>query len=180
MVQIDSRSVDRGCGIDSPKGADVVEAFSGGCACGRIRFECSRAPYVVYACHCTICKKRTGSAFAISVQVPSKATRIDGAPTIRVRSSDSGNRVSSYFCGECGSTLYSVSAARPGLISIVGGAIDDPSWLQLEAHIWIESAVPFLSIPEGVPAFRGQGDLMSVLKNRTYSGRSRGPRSGAS
>ena len=42
---------------------------TGGCLCGKIRYEISEAPRLVYTCHCTECQHLTSSAFSIALAV---------------------------------------------------------------------------------------------------------------
>ena len=47
--------------------------FTGGCACGAIRYECSCEPLLCWKCHCRDCQRSSGSAFAVVVIVPATA-----------------------------------------------------------------------------------------------------------
>ncbi len=133
--------------------------FEGGCACGAVRYRCAAAPFVSYACHCTACQKRTGSAFGVSVQVPAEAvTILEGEPKSRARIADSGNELRSHFCGECGTTIYGASSARPRVRTLMAGSIDDPSWVPIQANIWIGSALPWVHLSEAVESFPKAGD----------------------
>src|SRR5262252_5484191 len=54
----------------------------GGCQCGKLRYELSEMPRLVYCCHCTTCQKITASAFSISVVVIEEAFHLTaGHPT---------------------------------------------------------------------------------------------------
>ncbi len=61
--------------------SDNVSAFprQGGCSCGRVRYRLERAPIVVHCCHCTLCQRETGSAFAINALV--EADSVTGLPS---------------------------------------------------------------------------------------------------
>jgi len=50
----------------------VSVPFTGGCACGAIRYECSAAPLLSWKCHCRTCQQATGSAFNVNVIVPAR------------------------------------------------------------------------------------------------------------
>ena len=55
--------------------------YAGGCLCGALRFSVHAEPLTIYACHCTDCQRRTGSAFALSMVVPRSAMRLEkGSP----------------------------------------------------------------------------------------------------
>ena len=42
----------------------------GGCRCGSVRYEIFGLPSVVYACHCTECRRQSGAAFAMAAAIP--------------------------------------------------------------------------------------------------------------
>ena len=48
---------------------------TGGCQCGKIRYEIIETPQSVYTCHCTDCQRLTSSAFSMGVVIAEKATR---------------------------------------------------------------------------------------------------------
>ena len=48
----------------------VSVPFTGGCACGAIRYECSAEPILLRNCHCRDCQRTTGSAYAALLSVP--------------------------------------------------------------------------------------------------------------
>ena len=73
-------------------------SFTGGCSCGAVRFAVRDYLYAL-VCHCDACKKRTGSAFGISVVVE-KADLLElrGALQIYTRVAESGRPVDYEFC----------------------------------------------------------------------------------
>ena len=42
----------------------MTAPFSGGCACGSIRYVCSREPVAMLNCHCLDCQRSSGAPFA--------------------------------------------------------------------------------------------------------------------
>lgn len=44
--------------------------LTGGCQCGKIRYQITEQPSLVYACHCTDCQHITSSAFSLGVALP--------------------------------------------------------------------------------------------------------------
>ncbi|RWC48747.1 MAG: GFA family protein [Mesorhizobium sp.] len=100
--------------------------LNGGCLCGEIRFRVGSEPRVHY-CHCDMCRRATGSAFAVLAWVPSQSvTWINATPTYR-RSSPIGHRG---FCCACGSPLSLAYDASPGEIALHVGTFDDPARLE--------------------------------------------------
>jgi hypothetical protein len=123
--------------------------LTGGCPCGAIRYEITAYPLLVYACHCTDCQRRSGSAFALNMPVPSKAFRIvQGAPKGWRRQSPSGAATISWFCGDCGGRINGERPSRPESTTVRAGSLDDTSWLSPVAHFFLRSAQPWVRLPE--------------------------------
>ena len=133
--------------------------FEGGCQCGAVRYRCTALPFVAYACHCLACQHLTSSAFATCIQVPAEALSLTkGLPSSRGRTADSGNRLTTAFCGVCSSALYSASAARPRLRTLYVGTLDDAARVEISAHIWEKRRLPWVTLPPGHRVFREAGD----------------------
>lgn len=133
--------------------------FEGGCQCGAVRYRCDAPPFVAYTCHCRACQRLSGSAFATCIQVPAEALATTrGAPVVREREADSGNRLATAFCAACGSALWSANAARPRLRSLYVGTLDRPGDVAVDAHIWTRRRLPWVVLPEGHRVFPGAGD----------------------
>jgi hypothetical protein len=51
---------------------------TGGCQCGKIRYEITEESREVNTCHCLDCQRLTGSAFSLGIVVPEKGFRLTG------------------------------------------------------------------------------------------------------
>jgi len=69
------------------------------------------------------------------------------------RSDESGRWLRMRFCRKCGTTISHTAELRPGLRTIAGGTFDDPTWFGIDRHIWIQSKLPWVSIPENVATY---------------------------
>ena len=56
----------------------MATPFTGGCACGAVRYECAAEPVMTGNCHCRDCQKATGGAFVPALAVPTAALKITG------------------------------------------------------------------------------------------------------
>jgi hypothetical protein len=122
----------------------VTVPFTGGCACGAIRYECSAAPLLVWKCHCRTCQQATGSAFNLNVIVPSAAlTFTTKEPTYYGAKGGSGHILYRGFCSTCGSPLGGKSDVFPDFRGVSAASLDDPSGLEPVADIWTASAQPW-------------------------------------
>ena len=67
------------------------------------------------------------------------------------------------FCGDCGTPLFSVPAARPNIRVIYAGALDDPSWVPVKLHIWADSALPWAIADDGIERVSGQPNMADYI-----------------
>ena len=130
----------------------MTTPFSGGCACGAIRYECSADPIVMFNCHCRDCQRATGGPFSAVVYVPAKAFKLThGSLRHYSTVSASGGHNKRGFCAECGSRISGGESA--GGIGINAGSLDDPSWYQPQMDIHTADAQPWDTMDPKVPKF---------------------------
>jgi hypothetical protein len=128
--------------------------FSGGCACGAIRYECSAQPVRMVQCHCRDCQRFTGTAFVAAVIVPMESLKLlQGSPRYFRTESSRGGNVHRGFCTECGSPVVSKFDSAPQFIGIHAASLDDPSWFRPKYNIWTSDAQPWDHLNPDVPKF---------------------------
>jgi hypothetical protein len=127
--------------------------MNGGCLCGDVRYSASGEPAVTSICHCRDCQKQTGSAFVEVVAVPNEAFSIEGMLHTYTNAGDSGRRLHRRFCPRCGTAVLIEAEGFPGLTLIMGGTLDDPSWLKPSMALFCDSAQPWLSISHDMQTF---------------------------
>ncbi|MGC2412377.1 MAG: GFA family protein [Stellaceae bacterium] len=117
---------------------------TGQCHCGQITFTAEIDPSRVRVCHCTDCQMQSGSAFRTNVPVVDGTFVLKGrAPTIYVKTADSGNRRAYAFCPECGTPIYSAGLGDPPPYSLRVGTLDRRAELLPARQIWCRSALPW-------------------------------------
>ncbi len=118
--------------------------FTGGCACGAIRYECSAEPVFSFNCHCLECQRVGGSAFTSLMIVPKADFRlVKGEPKYYASPADSGFFLQRGFCPECGSPVVATEDHRPLLVLVHAGSMDDPSRFEPAADIFAPRAQPW-------------------------------------
>jgi hypothetical protein len=139
---------------------------AGGCACGQVRYRLMKAPPLVYTCHCTDCQTLSTSAFTLSATIPEDTLEITGETRTWDRTTtESGIPQTAYECPTCGVRVYSKTPRTPGRCTLRAGTLDDTSWLWPKAAIWMDSAQPWIRLPEGMlTAPRGEIDWGEVAK----------------
>ena len=127
----------------------MTAPYTGGCQCGRIRYEIRSEPLTLYVCHCKECQKQSASAFRMSMPVPRDAVIIlQGQPKQWRRVSESGREVSCWFCGECGTRLFHNPTRNPKITNIKPGTLDDTSWLKPVGNLWTRSSQKWVVLSE--------------------------------
>src|SRR5262245_58665711 len=131
-----------------------MENLEGGCSCGAVRYRMTSAPMFVHCCHCRDCQRQTGSAFVLNALI--EATRVQllsGQPARFEQPTDSGRPHGIYRCPTCGTAVWSEYGGRATIRFVRVGTLDDPRALAPDVHIYTRSKQPWVTLPEGVPAF---------------------------
>ncbi|MEM7078585.1 MAG: GFA family protein [Pseudomonadota bacterium] len=127
--------------------------MTGQCLCGAIRYEITANFALTGVCHCKNCQRQGGSAFSTLAGVPTAALKITGTPKMfQDQDTDSGNPVERYFCGACGSPIYSALPGQPDMVFLKTGTLDNTGDFKVQFHVWCDSKQPWVQLEEGVPA----------------------------
>jgi hypothetical protein len=127
--------------------------FTGGCACGAVRYQCSAEPFMSGNCHCRDCQRFSGTAYAAGLFVPAGGFRFTkGEPRYYMSTSDSGQRVGRGFCADCGSPVAATQADLP-LFIIYAASLDDPRGYRATMDIFTSSAQPWDHMDPALPKY---------------------------
>jgi hypothetical protein len=130
--------------------------FTGGCACGAIRYECSAEPMMMLHCHCRDCQRATGSTHACFVVVPANAFHLTrGVPRHHFTESVAMGRQKRGFCAACGSRLTAGEKAEgpSPIVAIDAASLDDPGWFRPQMNVWTSDAQPWAYLDPALPKF---------------------------
>ncbi|WP_150006062.1 GFA family protein [Iodidimonas muriae] len=131
--------------------------IAGSCLCGTVKFQISGEFESFFLCHCTRCRKDTGSAHAANL-FSSKATvnwvsGVDSIQTYRVPKT----RHEKSFCIKCGSALPNVQL-EGALVVVPAGSIDSAIDISPSAHICFASRAEWCTRLENLPKVDGLPD----------------------
>ena len=116
-----------------------IKTRTASCNCGQLRVTCKGPdPERRSLCHCYLCQKQSGSAFAIQARFPREQVTIEGTSTawkfpiegatpVTYRNCASGGGTF-HFCPICGSTVYYLVDADQAHIGVKVGAFTDPTF----------------------------------------------------
>lgn len=125
----------------------------GGCACGAVRYRLASDPLFVHCCHCLNCQRQTGSAFVVNVLIETERVEIlSGDPQPVDVPRDGGKTQRIWRCPTCQVALFS-RYTRGGIRFVRAGTLDDPASVAPDVHIFTRSKLPWVTLPDSVPAF---------------------------
>jgi hypothetical protein len=120
---------------------------SGSCLCGAVRFTIDGAISGVVTCHCKMCRQWHGAPGPYANAAWASLRFAPGDALAWYASSDFARRG---FCRDCGSSLF--WRRNDGAeVSIAAGALDDPTGLAAEAHIFVADQGDWYEIADGLP-----------------------------
>jgi hypothetical protein len=119
----------------------------GACNCGRVRFEIAAEISDVYYCHCSICRKSTGSNGIAVVVVDNEAFRWTCGEDLIATWRKPGHDWQTWFCRICGSPLP--GANDDSRVFVPAGLISEGGdGLRVAHHIWVDSRAPWDEIAD--------------------------------
>lgn len=139
--------------------------LTGSCLCRAIRYEVSVEITELRHCHCQDCQKSSGAGGSVNAMIPSAGLRIThGTPKRFTKVADSGRTLHRFFCGDCGSPIYSRREILPEVTSLRIGTLDDAPPMKITTNIWTTQARPWAHVGAETRQFPGQPDPPAVTK----------------
>ena len=153
----------------TPEPAADAPLLDGGCACGQVRYRLLGLPLFVHCCHCTRCQRETGGPFAHHAVIEyTRFEVLQGEADFVTVPTDSGGRHWVARCPSCRTAMWNEhgprrAATRSAVTRYVRvGTLDDPQALPPQAHIFVRSRQPWLTLDLAVPVFSGYYDAARV------------------
>ena len=127
--------------------------LTGGCGCGAVRFEVTAPLLSAQYCHCTRCQRRTGTGASANARVePGSFHVVSGEDRLRAWKPEDG--AEKWFCGDCGSALFSRDPHDRDRVGVRLGACDGDPGIRPGAHVFVAYAAPWEPIPDdGLPRY---------------------------
>ena len=137
----------------------MSKAYTGGCACGAIRYEIAGEPVFSNDCQCRQCQQESGTGHQSHLTFRRADVKLTGEGAHWDMVADSGDLKTRFFCPTCGSPVYLTFAAMPELFTIHAASLDDPGRFKpqivtyaVRGHAWdpLDPALPkFDKMPPG-------------------------------
>ena len=128
--------------------------FSGGCYCGKVRYEAEGDPIIKAQCHCRECQYIAGGSANLLIAMPRAGFHYSGEQPRQFSRDDLEAPVLREFCGNCGTHLTSNPPTMPDMVIIKVGTMDEPAAFGgPDMAIFCCDKQTFHSVPEGVMQF---------------------------
>jgi hypothetical protein len=122
----------------------------GSCLCGAVKYEVAPPFKLMVHCHCSRCRKGTGTGHATNIIVdPGQLRWLSGETAIRRFDLPGAKSFAKWFCGNCGCPLPRHS--RSGKMVVPAGSLDTVPPIKPTDHIYWESRAPWGCPEAGLP-----------------------------
>ena len=142
----------------------MTDLYRGSCLCGVVRFEVDEFLPQVAHCHCSMCRKFHGAAYATIAGVSrSKFCWVEGEDALKAYTAENGTTRT--FCSHCGSSLtFSSRRAPEDVVEIALGTVDGDVPVEPNAHIFVASGANWTVLSDGLPQYEEGRDSARVKK----------------
>ena len=141
-----------------------MTSYEGGCTCRHVRYRMTSKPMFVHCCHCTWCRRETGTAFALNAMIEADRVELLGGEVEAVDTpSNSGKGQKISRCPKCRIALWSNYAGAGDAVRFVRvGTLDEPARVPPDIHIFTSSKQPWVILPPDAPAAAEYYDLKKM------------------
>ena len=122
--------------------------LTGGCLCGGVRYELTKPFRRANHCHCSLCRRHSGTFGLSQGRVPRDGFRLlRGEELVQVFGPPEGTAVKA-FCSVCGSSLFGGDWPHGAEVSVRFGSLDGDPQIAPEYHSFVDSAPPWDVLPD--------------------------------
>jgi len=126
----------------------------GSCLCGSVKYEIKGEGVAFYHCHCTRCRKATGTGHASNLLVsPDTSIHwLQGEELLKRYKVPEAERYFTNFCSNCGSPMPRVVHELDAVV-LPAGSLDNEPEIMPQARIFWDSRVDWSCSNDGIPVF---------------------------
>lgn len=129
-----------------------MSTLSGSCLCGAVRYTVNGEAQRFYHCHCSRCRKASGTGHASNLFVQGALTWNSGEELIRTFKLPEAARFANSFCEVCGSRMPRF-IEKVGMVFIPAGSLDDEPDIRPQARIFLDSRAKWSCDEAALPGF---------------------------
>lgn len=127
----------------------------GSCLCGTVRYTVTGTPTRFMHCHCSRCRKATGTGHASNLFFdPGTLAMTTGADQVRAYKVPEALRFSNSFCTVCGSRVpYQRQNGAATVVVVPAGSLDEEPPIRPQARIFQDSRAAWSCAGDGIATF---------------------------
>ncbi|MEW9836070.1 GFA family protein, partial [Mesorhizobium marinum] len=129
----------------------MSRSYTGGCACGAIRYDVSGDPIVMVDCQCRQCQRASGGGHTSNMTFRAAEVKLAGDASTWETTGDGGTTKSSAFCPTCGSPVYMTFPDMPDIFIVRPASLDDPASYRANIVTWTAAAQPWDRVDPALP-----------------------------
>jgi len=131
----------------------MQKPIKGSCLCQAVSYQFHGPEYVFQYCHCSRCRKFTGSAHASNIIVdPAQFEWLSGEDQVGRFEHPEARHFATCFCKICGSSLPWMAQSGAAVIIPAGTLDDDPEIRPVQNIYWKDRA-PWREAVEELPQY---------------------------
>ncbi len=131
----------------------MSKPYTGGCACGAIRYEISGEPIVMVDCQCRQCQQESGTGHASHLTFKGAGVTVSGQATLWTMAGDGGTVKSRAFCPTCGAPVYMAFPAMPDIFIVKPASLDEPARYKPQMVLFTSSGHAWDHVDPVIPHF---------------------------
>ena len=131
----------------------MTEPYTGGCACGAIRYEVSAEPAVMNDCQCRQCQRDSGTGHSSHLTFVEAPVKLTGEPALWATVGEGGTRKNRAFCSTCGAPVYLTFPNMPEVFVASAASLDDPGRYKPQVVMWASAGQAWDPRDPAVPVF---------------------------
>jgi hypothetical protein len=129
----------------------MSKSFKGSCLCQAVSYQFHGPEYLFQYCHCSRCRKFTGSAHASNIIVdPKQFEWLSGEDQVGRFEHPDARHFATCFCKNCGSSLPWMAQSGAAII-IPAGTLDDDPEIRPSQNIYWKYRAPWREAVEALP-----------------------------
>jgi hypothetical protein len=131
----------------------TIQPYTGGCACGAIRYEVEAEPAQMGDCHCRQCQRDSGTGHGSHLTFVGAPVKIVGEAGTWIAVGENGTRKRRAFCRTCGAPVYLEFPDMPEVFVASAASLDEPERYRPQSVCWTSAAQHWDSIDPALDDF---------------------------
>ncbi len=132
-----------------------MNKYHGSCLCGGVTYSFAGDANDYGYCHCSKCRKASGTAFSANAEVLLQNFKISDSKGY-LTEYESSQGTHRFFCSNCGSPIYTKKDWLPNSVRIRLGTLDTPFDKKASRHTFVANMATWYEISDDLPRFEGK------------------------